>query len=179
MKKTIVFESRGEEDTFSLAGALAEGMKKEGAAAGILCLEGDLGCGKTVFAKGFCRGLGIGEEIISPTFTLVHSYDFPGGILHHFDAYRIEEESEMEEIGFEEYVSQGALCLIEWASRIKGLLPEAAFWIRLEKDFTKDLSYRRIVLEGERLPLFLQEPAPLALTKKNREKGGRDADSGN
>lgn len=99
----------------------------------ILALSGDLGTGKTAFVKGIARGLGIDDYITSPTFTLVHSYEGMGFNLHHFDVYRVSDEEELFEIGFEEYLYENDICVIEWADLIKNLIPNHSIWIHFER----------------------------------------------
>ena len=110
----------------------------------IYCLSGDLGVGKTVFTKGFAAGLGITEPISSPTFTIVQEYEQGELPLYHFDVYRIEDIEEMEEIGYEDYFYGNGVCLIEWAVRIKELLPNDYIQITIEKDLDKGFDYRKI-----------------------------------
>lgn len=138
------YESFSENDTFEIAKNIAKELKK----GSIVCLDGDLGVGKTIFAKGFAKGLGIEDDITSPTFTLVQSYESLDNVLHHFDVYRISDESEMEEIGYEEYFFSDAICLIEWSSLIPDLIPENAIRISIEKDMEKGFDYRNINIEG-------------------------------
>ena len=138
------YESFSENDTFEIAKNIAKELKK----GSIVCLDGDLGVGKTIFAKGFAKGLGIEDDITSPTFTLVQSYESLDNILHHFDVYRISDESEMDEIGYEEYFFSDAICLIEWSSLIPDLIPENAIRISIEKDMEKGFDYRNINIEG-------------------------------
>lgn len=138
------YESFSENDTFEIAKNIAKELKK----GSIVCLDGDLGVGKTIFAKGFAKGLGIEDDITSPTFTLVQSYESLDNILHHFDVYRISDESEMDEIGYEEYFFSDAICLIEWSSLIPDLIPENAIRISIEKDMKKGFDYRNINIEG-------------------------------
>ena len=138
------YESFSENDTFEIAKNIAKELK-EGS---IVCLDGDLGVGKTIFAKGFAKGLGIEDDITSPTFTLVQSYESLDNVLHHFDVYRISDESEMDEIGYEEYFFSDAICLIEWSSLIPDLIPENAIRISIEKDMKKGFDYRNINIEG-------------------------------
>ena len=139
-----IWESRSEADSFQLAKKLGEKAKK----GEIYCLEGELGTGKTVFAKGFAKGLGIEEIVDSPTFTIVKEYQGREK-LYHFDVYRIEDVEELQEIGFSEMISGDAVCLIEWASQIEEEIPENAKWITIEKDLEKGFDYRRICM-GER-----------------------------
>lgn len=138
------YESFSENDTFEIAKNIAKELKK----GSIVCLDGDLGVGKTIFAKGFAKGLGIEDDITSPTFTLVQSYENLDNVLHHFDVYRISDESEMDEIGYEEYFFSDAICLIEWSSLIPDLIPENAIRISIEKDMEKGFDYRNINIEG-------------------------------
>lgn len=138
------YESFSENDTFEIAKNIAKELKK----GSIVCLDGDLGVGKTIFAKGFAKGLGIEDDITSPTFTLVQSYESLDNVLHHFDVYRISDESEMDEIGYEEYFFSDAICLIEWSFLIPDLIPENAIRISIEKDMEKGFDYRNINIEG-------------------------------
>ena len=110
----------------------------------VYALIGDLGVGKTVFTKGFARGLGIDEPVSSPTFTILQIYEEGRLPLYHFDVYRIEEPEEMEEVGFDDYIYGDGVCLIEWANRIEEILPENTIFIIIEKDLGKGLDYRKI-----------------------------------
>ncbi|MBR4015553.1 MAG: tRNA (adenosine(37)-N6)-threonylcarbamoyltransferase complex ATPase subunit type 1 TsaE [Anaerotignum sp.] len=111
----------------------------------IYCLSGDLGVGKTVFTKGFAKGLGVTEVVTSPTFTILNEY--PGRLpLYHFDVYRISDEEEMDDTGYEDYFYGQGVCLVEWAELIENLIPQNAIWITVEKDYTKSEDYRRITL---------------------------------
>ena len=138
-----VYESFSEEMTFEIGKKLGEKADK----GEIICLEGDLGVGKTVFTKGFAKGLNIEENIDSPTFTIVQEYTEGRFPLYHFDVYRIGDVSEMDEIGYEDYFFGEGVCLIEWASRIEELIPESAIHIIIEKDLSKGFEYRRVVVE--------------------------------
>ena len=138
-----VYESFSEEMTFEIGKKLGEKADK----GEIVCLEGDLGVGKTVFTKGFAEGLNIEDNIDSPTFTIVQEYTEGRLPLYHFDVYRIGDISEMDEIGYEDYFFGEGVCLIEWASRIEELIPESAIHIIIEKDMSKGFEYRRVVVE--------------------------------
>ena len=138
-----VYESFSEEMTFEIGKKLGEKADK----GEIICLEGDLGVGKTVFTKGFAEGLNIEDNIDSPTFTIVQEYTEGRLPLYHFDVYRIGDISEMDEIGYEDYLFGEGVCLIEWASRIEELIPESAIHVIIEKDLSKGFEYRRVVVE--------------------------------
>jgi tRNA threonylcarbamoyladenosine biosynthesis protein TsaE len=105
-------------------------------------LKGDLGSGKTTLARAILVALGVTENVPSPTFTLVQAYDTPGLTVSHYDLYRLKRESELEELGLDEALDQGA-ALIEWPERAQGRLPADALTAALDAD--KD---RRAVLEG-------------------------------
>ncbi len=139
----MVLESFCVEDTFRI-GELMGGKLTPGS---IICLEGDLGVGKTVLVKGLAKGIGITEPVSSPTFTILQEYREGRLPLYHFDAYRIEDPEEMYELGFEEYLFGDGVCIIEWASQIEELLPADVLWMTIEKDLTKGLSYRRISIK--------------------------------
>ena len=105
--------SNSEEESYQLAFRLGQKAKK----GEIYCLEGDLGVGKTVFAKGFAKGLGVTENVDSPTFTIVKEYQGREK-LYHFDLYRIVDPEELWEIGFQDMLSGEGIALMEWASQI-------------------------------------------------------------
>lgn len=139
----MMWESFCEKDTVAIAKELGEDAKP----GGIFLLEGELGAGKTAFAKGFALGLGITEPITSPTFTILQEYPEGKIPFYHFDAYRILEPEEMYEIGWENYLFGNGVCLIEWASRVREILPDGCKTIRLEKDLEKGFDYRKITME--------------------------------
>ncbi len=138
-----ILETVSTEETFRFA----ESLGKEAQPGQIWALDGDLGTGKTVFCQGFAAGLGVTELVNSPTFTIVQEYTTGRLPLYHFDVYRIEEPEELEEIGCEEYFYGEGVCLIEWAERIRELLPENTRYIRLEKIPEKGESIRRLMVE--------------------------------
>ncbi len=132
-----------EKTTFEYARAMGEKAKP----GDIIALTGEMGAGKTVFAKGFAKGLGVKETVNSPTFTLVQIYDDGRLPLYHFDVYRIEDPSEMEETGFDDDIEGSGVTLVEWADRIRDLMPESTVWIRMFKDPEVDDDYRRLEIE--------------------------------
>ena len=131
------------EDTFALGKELGEKAKP----GDVICLDGDLGVGKTVFTQGFAAGLGITEPVNSPTFTIVQQYDEGRLPLYHFDVYRIGDISEMDEVGYEDLFFGDGVCLIEWSGLIEEILPEHRTTVTIEKDLEKGFDYRKIMVE--------------------------------
>ena len=115
------------EDTAALGKRIADGLKP----GSIIALVGPLGAGKTTLAQAIARGLGVSERMSSPTFTIVQEYESGRLPLYHFDVYRVSDEDELFEIGFEEYLHSGGVCLIEWADLIEDILPPDTKWIDL------------------------------------------------
>lgn len=138
----MVHETYSPEETFAFARQLGECA----APGSVYTLTGDLGVGKTVFAQGLARGLGIGEPINSPTFTIIQVYDGGRVPFYHFDVYRIGDIEEMDEIGCEDYFYGDGVCLIEWAELIAELLPGTRTELVIEKDLQKGFDYRKITL---------------------------------
>ena len=139
----MVYETNSPEETFALARQLGE-QAQPGT---VYTLTGDLGVGKTVFAQGLARGLGIEESINSPTFTIVQVYEEGRLPFYHFDVYRIGDIEEMDEIGYEDYFYGDGVCLVEWAELIEELLPKNRVELVIEKDLQKGFDYRRITLQ--------------------------------
>ncbi|MBQ1484235.1 MAG: tRNA (adenosine(37)-N6)-threonylcarbamoyltransferase complex ATPase subunit type 1 TsaE [Firmicutes bacterium] len=119
---------RGTEETERFGLELAGELK----AGDVIALTGDLGAGKTTLAKSIAKGLGVRENVTSPTFTIVCEYMSGRLPLFHFDLYRIGSEEEAFEAGLEEYFSRGGVSVIEWAERVPGLIPDDARVIVLE-----------------------------------------------
>ena len=139
----MVVESNNAKETFEYGKKLGE----DAVGGEVFLLYGDLGVGKTVFTQGFAAGLGISEPVVSPTFTVLKEY-YEGRLpLFHFDCYRVEDSSEMEEIGFDDKLGGEGVCLIEWPEQIDDILPEDAVKITIEKDPEKGFDYRRITKE--------------------------------
>lgn len=140
----MIIETRSAEETHRVGKCLGE----KATAGQVYTLVGDLGVGKTVFTQGFACGLGIMEPINSPTFTIVQEYDEGRLPFYHFDVYRIGDLSEMDEIGFEDYIYGEGASLIEWANLIEELLPANCINIKIEKDLQQGFDYRKITIEG-------------------------------
>ncbi|MCU0846960.1 MAG: tRNA (adenosine(37)-N6)-threonylcarbamoyltransferase complex ATPase subunit type 1 TsaE [Spirochaetes bacterium] len=134
-----IFSSHTHEKTFEIA----KNLGKTAGKGDIFALYGDLGSGKTVMAKGIASGMGIKEEVTSPTFNLLEVYD--GRLtLYHFDLYRIESEKELDMLFFEEYWEGDGVSVIEWAERAGTRLPERIIRVGLEY---VDETTRRISIE--------------------------------
>ena len=118
--------SHNPQETFELGRQFATPLRR----GDVLALEGDLGAGKTQFAKGLAAGLGVESDVTSPTFTLIHEY--PGGRLplFHIDLYRLEDEDEVLGIGLDEYLDGDGVTVIEWADKFAALMPKGVRWIR-------------------------------------------------
>ena len=144
MSEIKVMETFSSEETLNLGIEMAKKAK----AGDIICLTGDLGVGKTVFTQGIAEGLGIDEPISSPTFTIVQVYEEGRLPFYHFDVYRIGDISEMDEIGFEDYIYGEGVSLIEWANLIEEILPDNCIQILIEKDLEQGFDYRKITIEG-------------------------------
>jgi len=97
----------------------------------IIYLEGDLGAGKTTFARALLRALGVGERVKSPTYSLIESYDITHFRIHHLDLYRIADAGELEWLGLPDLLGHNDVLLIEWPERGQGVLPVADILIRL------------------------------------------------
>lgn len=123
MKKELVLYS--ESDTFLLGKKIAAYLPN----GGFIALYGDLGCGKTVIARGIADFLGI-KDITSPTFTILQRYD-TSPILFHIDAYRLSNEDELFDVGFEECLKKNTLVVLEWADIVLGALPSKRIDIQL------------------------------------------------
>lgn len=138
-----VFETWKPEETYELGKKMGE----EAVPGQIICLNGDLGVGKTVFTQGFAAGLGIEGPVNSPTFTIVQQYEEGRLPLYHFDVYRIGDISEMDEIGYEDCFFGDGVCLIEWSGPIEEILPEHVTKVAIEKNLEHGFDYRRISVE--------------------------------
>ncbi len=113
----------------------------------VVCMRGDLGAGKTTFVQALAKGLGIDQPVTSPTFTIVNEYCEGRLALYHFDVYRICDVDEMFEIGWDEYVDGDGVCVIEWADKIREILPKSRYEITIEKVLEEN--GRRIIIEKE------------------------------
>ena len=128
----IKINSTSEEMTREIAKKYAQSIKSKC----VISLVGDLGAGKTTFAKGFAQGLGVKDVVTSPTFTIMNEYQGKTMPLYHFDMYRLSSMEEAINCGFEEYFDLSVLkgvVLVEWAENVSGLLPALHIEIELKK----------------------------------------------
>ena len=98
----------------------------------VVAYRGDLGMGKTAFTRGLARGLGCTCRVTSPTFTIVNEYS---GVLplFHFDMYRLDSSDELFDIGWEDYLSRGGVCAVEWSERVEDALPDDTLWVSIAR----------------------------------------------
>ena len=121
-----VFISNSQAETEKFAESYAKTLKPYD----VVLLDGDMGAGKTHFAKGVAKGLGIEEEVTSPTYAYMNDYD---GVLFHYDCYRIESVAQAESLGLADYFDMGGICLIEWSQNIAPLLPKRVKRVTIKK----------------------------------------------
>ena len=135
---TYKFTSRSEQDTIELA----ENIESEKFPNMVICLEGDLGSGKTVFTKGFAASPGVEEPITSPTFDIIKEYDSGEMDLYHMDVYRL--DGKVADLGIEEYFHKDGIVIIEWADMIKHYLPPERLEIKIK--ISEDIEDTRIIV---------------------------------
>lgn len=109
---------------------IAQNLESEKFPNMIICLEGDLGSGKTVFTKGFAQALGIEETVTSPTFNIIKEYPNGELPLYHMDVYRL--DGKVDDLGIEDYYTRGGVTIIEWSDMIKDYLPEERLDIKFK-----------------------------------------------
>lgn len=117
-----VFEVSCVEETWALAKELAKELKP----GDVVCLEGDLGAGKTTFTQGLAAALGVPGRVTSPTFCIVQEHQSADILLVHMDLYRLHGEEDVEALGWEDYLARGAVFVIEWPERAGSLVPPSA-----------------------------------------------------
>ena len=112
----------------------------------VVAYTGDLGAGKTAFTRGLARGLGIGERITSPTFTIVNEYEGGRLPLFHFDMYRLGSSEELFDIGWEDYLARGGVCAVEWSENVSDALDPDTIRVDIRRGETEN--QRVITLEN-------------------------------
>jgi len=136
------YHTRNEQETESLGEALAHRL----GAGSVVAYTGGLGAGKTTFTRGLARGLGCKNRVTSPTFTIVNEYE--GEIpLFHFDMYRLGNEDELFDIGWEDYLGRGGVCAVEWSERFPAALPPGTVTVTITR-CPENEDWREITIEG-------------------------------
>lgn len=143
-KNKVTLETYSVEDTQCLGERLGQWVK-ESASPLCMALIGDLGTGKTHMSQGIAKGLGVSEDITSPTFSLMNTYMTLAGEIYHFDLYRMDDVSELENIGFYEF-TEDQVAIVEWADKFEAELPDETLWIHID---SIDTHSRRITLESD------------------------------
>jgi len=137
---TISTVTRSAADTHALAERIGSLLR----AGDVVVLAGELGAGKTVFAKGLARALGISEPVVSPSFTIVREYDAPLPLVH-VDVYRLDHVQELHDLGFDDLVGGDSVTVVEWGDRVRAVLPPDRLDVRLDPGDDDD--ERRIWLD--------------------------------
>lgn len=137
----MLYKSYSPQETEKIASSLAKKLSK----GDVICLNGELGVGKTAFTKGLCSALGVTEHVTSPTYTIINHYEAPVPVFH-IDAYRIDDSDEMYEIGFEDCLTDG-ICVIEWSVMIEELLPQRRIEIEIRRNINVHEDYREIEIK--------------------------------
>ena len=141
----IHYLSHNEEETEQAGESLARCLQ----AGNVVAYLGGLGAGKTAFTRGLARGLGYSGRVTSPTFTIVNEYE--GNLtLFHFDMYRLGDEDELFDIGWEDYLNRGGVCAVEWSERITGALPPDTITVTISRHPEND-NWRQITIEGAKV----------------------------
>ncbi|HDS03383.1 MAG TPA: tRNA (adenosine(37)-N6)-threonylcarbamoyltransferase complex ATPase subunit type 1 TsaE [Firmicutes bacterium] len=136
------FQSFSPEETMEIGQRLASSLEQ----GSLVLLYGDLGAGKSVFARGVALFFGVSEsEVRSPTFTLLNIYDSPAGSVNHFDLYRIEDPEELFQLGFDEHIEEGIVSVIEWAEKaeIPPGVPAVKVRMTIVDDTTREIRIER------------------------------------
>ena len=132
--------SHSEQETEALGAALAQRLH----GGDVIAYRGDLGAGKTAFTRGLARGLGCTGRVTSPTFTIVNEYE--GEIpLFHFDLYRLGDEEELWDIGWEDYLGRGGVCAVEWSESFPRAIPPEAVTVTIRR-CPENEDWRRITV---------------------------------
>lgn len=134
--------SRSEAETETIGEKFAQGL----VGGTVVAMYGDLGAGKTAFARGMARGMGLSCRVSSPTFTIVNEYEGERELIH-FDMYRLESSDELFDIGWEDYLNRGAVCAVEWSEKVEDAFYGDEIIVRIEKLGDTE---RRITIEGGR-----------------------------
>jgi len=141
MSDSVKIITHSPEETIEYARKLGKMLS----AGDVIAYKGGLGAGKTTFTRGLAEGLGLGDDVSSPTFALVNEYSGSNITLYHFDMYRIEGEDDLETTGFYDYPFEDNVVAVEWSENIEGCLPEKTIYITINRI---DDDTREIILEN-------------------------------
>jgi tRNA threonylcarbamoyladenosine biosynthesis protein TsaE len=142
----LTVTSRNPEETFRIGRIIGRNLIEKD----VVALVGELGAGKTCLTQGIARGLGVPDEyqITSPSFTLINEYQ-GRMMLYHFDLYRLARASEMDDMGYEEYIFGRGATVIEWADRATGILPDETLFVSINYTDEGDENERDIIISGQ------------------------------
>lgn len=147
MHEEFIYVSSGYDETQKIAADFAKKLS----AGDIITLDGDLGAGKTAFTGGLAKGLGISGHVTSPTFTIVNEYRDGIMPLFHFDVYRLSSMDDLYDIGWDDYINQDGICVVEWADIVRDELSLPYYEIRITKIHdSEDKRKISIVYKGEK-----------------------------
>jgi tRNA threonylcarbamoyladenosine biosynthesis protein TsaE len=134
----MMITTRSAEETVSLGEKIGKTLKS----GDVIAYRGGLGAGKTTLTRGICIGMGLGDEVTSPTFALVNEYCGGGLSLYHFDMYRITSAADLETTGFYDYLEDGGVLAVEWSENIADELPNGTIYIDIERvdDDTRNIT---------------------------------------
>ena len=118
--------SKNQQQTEQIAYEYAKTLSK----GDVVLLQGEMGAGKTTFVKGLAKGLGIEDEVTSPTYAYMNDYD---GVLYHYDCYRLSSGEDAEALGLTDYFYAGGICVIEWSQNISSVLPKNCKTVQITK----------------------------------------------
>ena len=144
MDKVLSIRSSHEDETLNFGQKLGE-LVEPGQ---LILLSGDLGAGKTILTQGICKGLGVEEDVTSPTYNLINEYE--GDLtVYHMDLYRLENEEDLYDLGFEDYLESGGIIIIEWPDLVYDLIPAEFIYIKIEVA-AKEERIMQIEAEGDK-----------------------------
>ena len=139
----MIYTSNSAEETFDIAARFAKQLN----IGDVITLDGDLGAGKTAFTRGIALGMGLGDMVVSPTFTIVNEYRKGSTPLFHFDIYRLHSEDDLYDIGWEDYLASEGVCVVEWSAIVPGCFDMPHYKVVITKDHTMGEDYRQISID--------------------------------
>ncbi|MEY3678268.1 MAG: tRNA ((37)-N6)-threonylcarbamoyltransferase complex ATPase subunit type 1 TsaE [Bacteroidota bacterium] len=112
----------------------------------VFLFNGEMGAGKTTFIKAICEYLGVSSTVSSPTFALINEYEYPSGLVYHFDCYRLKQPTEALDFGLEEYLDSGSYCFIEWPEKIAAYWPQSYVQVSIKplNDREREMSFNLV-----------------------------------